>query len=827
MKRLTTIVIIILFTTVFLSSSNKVVAESKDPTPTPPPFPTVTIPETVPACVVTGSRDEAIYPPNSTCYSETKRTQADIKDYTKTCIKEPIVTYGDTRDVYGPLGSNNCNPAFVGGAANNDPCNVYITVTTDISKAELGSYGPDYDVLKTSASSTDTISKKYLFNSLFDRPYFIMENTPREAWRTYWRLMPFYEQANLTSQFIYFVNLPESIDKTTLKKINNTKYQYVNSKGKVKETTVKELAGSLPSCLKKMPVCKDFVMAYNKMDQETKDAYDTLIPLSFNNLRGFVALSPSSFTNRDPVAGTVSRESIPYVETIFSGLLSNKYGLIANLQPDWLFTKSNEKLTDTNTGYDLSTGKDDYLPGQWKLGQFGDSEMDSAVLENADISSCPDFPNVYSVSAPRTFPKSTDNQDPNHVQEIKILGSSLSWSLEQQSADQTCVRWGYYYGVTCLEYQYSCPSGSDICPGSPDQCCQYSVSGTGTGKALTVFNNPKTTDIKQAVISDQETSLYNTLIPMNLIEPTPTDKKINAPLSNHAVTNTEYSGTGTVSNSNNPIIRENNLAQDAVHVIQNCWLVPGDQQISTKCGKKSVGGTCDGTKFEDIVGNSVTPPGSTGELYFSSYISSRLIPEVIEAYSAAEEATGVPCEVFAGIHFEEGDNNPTSSLQDGRPLSGMTLTESAIMAGQELLGKAGGSIMDLDTLISALSRYNGGGNSNCQASTSCPAATSLKRCGMTVDCATDANSCVCTQTSEPGSCRQQCGFSGFPWIIPYNYCSPRPSEGYDDPYVTNMWKSPENDEMYLLYQLDCTQSIPAIHIRPGTFTVALSLFLSK
>ncbi len=606
-------------------------------------FPTLTIPDTIPACVVADSRDETIYPPNSACYAEVKRTQSKLKDYTKTCIKEPIVTYEDTRlpsETTSGEGDNSYQNCF---GKNGRPCNVYITVTTDISKAELGSYGPNNDTLLTSSSSADTIAKKYLFNSLFDRPYFILDNTPREAWRTYWRLMPFYEQANLTAQFINLVLMSDSLDNDTLKRINNTKYQYVNSKGEKKETTVKKLAGSLPDCLKSEPVCKDFAQVYNKLKPETREAYDTLIPLSFNNLRGFIALSPPSFPDRNPMPRTVSRESIPYIETIFSGLLSSKYGLIANLQPDWLFTKSTENLTDTNTGYDLTTGKDNYYLGQWmpNLGRFGDYEMDSNVSDHADVDSCPDIPDVYNVSAPRTFPKNSSNQDPNHIQEIQILGSSLEWKEVNENASPV-----YISGTTTVDH-YKCPSGVWQLIGK--RCVQYKVTGTGKGIALTVFNNPKTTDLKQSIVGNQESSLYNTLIPMNLLTPTPTDKKIDAPVANHAAINTDYSGLGSVGNTENPIIRENNLAQDIVHIIQNCWLVPKDQQSSSKCGST----TCGSEPIPSLdVSNSVCKVKN----------NSLKLPEIlIKGIEKAADTFNVPPSLLIGVMYGEGAFNPGSN----------------------------------------------------------------------------------------------------------------------------------------------------------------------
>jgi hypothetical protein len=264
-----------------------------------------------------------------------------------------------------------------------------------------------------------------------------------------------------------------------------------------------------------------------------------------------------------------------------------------------------------------------------------------------------------------------------------------------------------------------------------------------------------------------------------------------------------------------------------MHLLQNCWVVPGDLQNSPRCdlslSPEASTSACTGEAFKKIVDNP-DRPSSAGENYFNSFINPNLTPEVITAYSEAEKQTGVPCEVLAGIHFKEGGNSPDQDLQSGAPLAGRSLIQSAIQAAEELKAKAGGDIVSLEQLIMALSYYNGGGNRNCQAggSNSC---APTDRCGQTVACTVDVNACRCVGSPEPGSCRANCP-NGFPYQFSYPYCSPI-STGYDDPYVTNLWKSPMHDQMYILYMYDCTQTKPYVDSRPGTLTVAISLFLQE
>jgi hypothetical protein len=167
-----------------------------------------------------------------------------------------------------------------------------------------------------------------------------------------------------------------------------------------------------------------------------------------------------------------------------------------------------------------------------------------------------------------------------------------------------------------------------------------------------------------------------------------------------------------------------------------------------------------------------------------------LTPELMNTYAAAEKETGVPCEILAGIHFVEADNNPDGSLVSGRKIGTPepdaggkvfhSLLETAVYAGGHLKGKVGGNLKDVNTVITALSRYNGGGNSNCQL--------------------------------------------GYPYAIPYGGC-PRLFEGEDDPYPTS-FLDPKHDKMYLLYCADYTACAPQVFERPGSFTVALNVYNS-
>ncbi|NTU46215.1 hypothetical protein HGA88_01170 [Candidatus Roizmanbacteria bacterium] len=122
-------------------------------------------------------------------------------------------------------------------------------------------------------------------------------------------------------------------------------------------------------------------------------------------------------------------------------------------------------------------------------------------------------------------------------------------------------------------------------------------------------------------------------------------------------------------------------------------------------------------------------------------------------YDQASQATGVPWQILAGIHYREGNCGSNSSLVSGTTIGQIesdvpscstqdagsgkpipigngcgfkSLLDSAIYAGNILKQKIGGVPKTLAELMKALSLYNGGGNSNCGEDTAyagtCPPA---------------------------------------------------------------------------------------------------------
>lgn len=171
-------------------------------------------------------------------------------------------------------------------------------------------------------------------------------------------------------------------------------------------------------------------------------------------------------------------------------------------------------------------------------------------------------------------------------------------------------------------------------------------------------------------------------------------------------------------------------------------------------------------------------------------------------YEKVAAATGVPWQVFAGIHYREGGAGPTKSIvsgreiganepdvvdgpgcsasapigvEDGKPeVSGnqcvfSSLADSGIYSGTLLKQKVDGNLNTFEDLVKAMSYYNGGGNSNCDKT-------------------------------------------------PYTGC-PRQFIGEDDTYVMNLFDN-SHVPMYIVYCADYTKCNPPVEDgRPGTATV--------
>lgn len=128
---------------------------------------------------------ESRYRPGGECERTVPSIYTNLNDYPLTCQDIPIAN----------LDGDSISPVLVGDIFTR-------IITSDISQAELGGLGPNSQIINS--YSEDALAQIYPFNGLFDRPI-SMSGQPREAARTYWRLMNARQQANAKAAYFELV----------------------------------------------------------------------------------------------------------------------------------------------------------------------------------------------------------------------------------------------------------------------------------------------------------------------------------------------------------------------------------------------------------------------------------------------------------------------------------------------------------------------------------------------------------------------------------------------------------------------------------------------
>jgi hypothetical protein len=741
------------------SVSNGANGAGVTPTITPTPAPLV-INGTV--CTNNGT----IYPPNSTCYSPVNKyelinSSSNQVTYPISCVNNPTVTYSSTFTSSEPV------------AENTTPIDV--NVDSNVSEATLGVLGPDSDTIDRSTS--DQLAQKYLFNAIFGLPKNVSEATIRESFRTYWRMISSLSQAQLKSFY--------------LENTKNHTYYYFDKNNVRQEVNLDTLKSSLPDCLRQYNPDSDvktcwengkYLKQYNSLSKTIKEEYDALLPFDFNNLRAYLSNGT-----------TISKENIPYLRAIVSGVGglytsagTSMYGLLSFYSPNWII--------NGQTPYRGQTS--------YQIASTLENETQYPTITSNSLTSCQDLTSSSSVSSPKTFPDVSDLNQTVTVQASNVLVSTkiVGITCYCPDNDPDC----YLTDCGSNDNKLACQNAG--CSYKNDYEYTYKRTGTAKGLPITVFNNPNIVTLNNMIVGKQTASsasaspgqlmpsFYTMLLPSGAKIPTKT--LVSAP----SIDNTaslvvaEDNATVDVSGANN-VVRENNLAQNSMYLLQNCWLVPGDQQTTTKCGTATSSGVCK-ISNEPLTG-ACTKAGFADYAVGSPYTSvvPNVSPELSAVYAEAEKQTGVSCVILAAIHYLEANNDSCSSLISGRKIGVPepdnnnqvydTLLDTAIAAGNEFTGKLKAvrslfpSYTSYQTLITAFSFYNGGGNSNC--------------------------------LSDPPSSE-------------YGHC-PAQFRGEDDPYAVS-WLDANHAKMFLrcLTDGDCSSSVP--FQRPGAYTVALSYYLS-
>lgn len=154
--------------------------------------------------------------------------------------------------------------------------------------------------------------------------------------------------------------------------------------------------------------------------------------------------------------------------------------------------------------------------------------------------------------------------------------------------------------------------------------------------------------------------------------------------------------------------------------------------------------------------------------------------ENMDAYATAAEATDVPCEILAGIHYNEGGMNPTQSLIDGGALRGTLAQDATIAAGllRDIISNYGLPVT-YEGYVAALTLYNGPGNLNCNQDY--------------LNCWNGSNDPPLSASCSPGYVPTQ-------WRCLLNQCPPQ--FPYDDSPYALAWLDARHDNMDIIYLHD-------------------------
>jgi len=456
------------------------------------------------------------YRPGGDCEKESPlQSHNKVNDYPLSCIPASNLTYKQVTTNLSEV-----------------PNQVTVTLNVDLTEAELGGFGPNAEEIRSTAP--DSLARAYPFNSLFDKPPNTSPFNERESFRTYWRLLSNLQQANAKAQYLNKVS-------KLFPKINNQTYTFYNAQDIEKEWTVKQLNSKLPSCLKDYPVCKDFVKKYQNLNQDTRDAYDALMPFNFDNLQAFLVLGQSVVT-----------ENIPYLNAINDGLNNPQTGIIYTLSPSWTQNQTNSQITMLKaTGVDFQQ-----------------------LISKAKNFNCPSIPQnkLTHLPAPKTFPTPTALTQ-------QVTFNDLNVEKKQVGNSSKCTGASYCAGLdktTCNTYT--------SCNWSTIQEFEYTITGQGEGDPIVIFNHPFVENIKNSIISGGN-SLYKMLLPS--FTTAPDERTIDAPKSTFTASSPHPNSSVTVTTSNNstdmPIYRETALIKDSLCNLKSHWLIPQGLQRTGSC----------------------------------------------------------------------------------------------------------------------------------------------------------------------------------------------------------------------------------------------------
>lgn len=537
--------------------------------------------------------------PDDCAYTSPQKPHKKINDYPLTCIPASSITYTQ----------NTTDPDSI-------PSQVIVNLTVDLSQAQLGGFGPSQSAINL--NTPDQLAQKYLFNALFDKPISLNSTSPdRESFRTYWRLLTSYQQANakaiyldqakphpinqiikllpsfnpkldlfpitnyivnnhqfsfssainlfrtLNNTFTFGISYQEGIAAIQNNEIslratmNNHIITYYNSHNKEKEITAKELADKLDNLGGTLPGCL-------RTAPVCKNYQERYLNLDSDTKAAYDALLPFNFDNTQGylvLRNSIVEENLPFLKAINQGLNERHTGLMYTLSPSWMQSEIQDQLINLKPG---------------KLSQ-------NTIISKASNYICTSTPQdlLDYLDSPQTHPSNLSSSGP------ASLSQSITFTNLEQTGKEKIDTNKYCSGATYCSYfttQSTCQQVQYSCSWVSEPVYEYTYTAQGQGDPIVVLNSPLVDNITNSIVSGA-TSLYKMLLPSYAQEP---EKRIiDAPTSDFSATSTQPNSSVSVTTSDGsntmPIYRESNLAQDSLCTLQNKWLIPDGLQRSSVC----------------------------------------------------------------------------------------------------------------------------------------------------------------------------------------------------------------------------------------------------
>ena len=424
--------------------------------------------------------------PGGTCKSRVPYVHSALEQYAPQCTLTP----------QGSLSRTSCGiPPTITNLPNDPQEYMDVRLLVNYSQLQLGGLGPDHAAWRS--IPIDNLARGYPYNALADKPLSVTEDTPKEAFRTWWRLLSLRQQIEAKAEFFQRFRLQDP-------PIFDSEFAYSQG-GSTQTYTISELENVLPDCLKYFPVpnkCRETITfgnsklsaykhtpedVYHNLPETTRAMYDAFLPFDFDNVRGYIALQykdPTDFLsgeNRNR-AGVIA-ENLPYIQALVD-ILSNKIsGILTALSPQWLNTLRDNTLP-TSRDYTIEyeeSGEIDLTPES----QQSFTHMAAAARTNSEYgadwasdlaTTCYNPENQDpTLSSPLTYPQKLEAQDPY----LPLPGSEYTDVLNQSVLIPTET--SIYYGTPTT-------SGSDItCTYETGNTCSYDTN-TGSCPPLYITN---------------------------------------------------------------------------------------------------------------------------------------------------------------------------------------------------------------------------------------------------------------------------------------------------------------------------------------------------